>query len=79
MGTQATGVRALFSASEERVERWRELHRAAKSQATGLVGATRTARPNARIAGQAMGRSASRTAATATVPTAKSTRNTRAG
>jgi arginine decarboxylase len=35
MGTQATGVRALFSASEERVERWRELHRAAKSQATG--------------------------------------------
>jgi arginine decarboxylase len=35
MGTQASGVRALFSASEERVERWRELHRAAKSQATG--------------------------------------------
>ncbi|HVJ24408.1 MAG TPA: aminotransferase class I/II-fold pyridoxal phosphate-dependent enzyme [Burkholderiales bacterium] len=28
-------MRALFSASEERVERWRELHRAAKSQATG--------------------------------------------
>jgi arginine decarboxylase len=35
MGTQATGVRALFSASEERVERWRELHRAAKSAAPG--------------------------------------------
>jgi arginine decarboxylase len=35
MGTQGTGVRGFFSASEERVERWRELHRAAKSAAPG--------------------------------------------
>src|SRR5688500_9031418 len=33
--TQLTGARLFFSASEERVERWRELHRVAKSLAAG--------------------------------------------
>lgn len=30
--TETAGARSFFSASEERVERWRELHRAAKAQ-----------------------------------------------
>ncbi len=33
--TESAGARAFFSASEERVQRWREVHRAAKALAGG--------------------------------------------
>ena len=33
--TELTGVRSYFSATEERVERWRELHRVARNMAKG--------------------------------------------